>query len=473
MRRALQRASETVTVEHRAVRLSCTQGAVPRALRGTLFRNGPGRLERGDVHYNHPFDGDGMITRFAFDEGEVVYSNRFVRTRELEAEEEAGRVLYRGFGTNLPGGLLRNALRFRFKNAANTNVIAHGGRLLALWEGGWPHRLEPETLETLERFSFSGGLLNPFSRIERAIAPELPFSAHPSIDPETGEMFNFGIAYGARNRLLVYRISADDVLDEPRVVELDRMSFVHDFVLTPNWCVFFLPRVDFKVGRALLGLTTPVDSLSIQPEAPMTALLVPRRGGEPVRIELCSGFVFHFAHGYEDGTGRLVLDGMRMAGFPDLSDYDLLFSERGIPESMPRPFRFVLDPVKKISVIQSLSRHPAELPRVASDQGRGAHTAFWCTAAPPERPQPYLSALLRLEPEGCHATLRELYPDLPGEPVIVRDDDGQSWLLSLVYRAREHVSDLLILHPETLETQACLRLPHHVPPGFHGNWTPS
>ena len=61
----------------------------------------------------------------------------------------SGRMLYRGFGTNLPGGFFANALRMRFKNAANTSVVWHGGKLLALWEGGLPHRLDPTTLDTL------------------------------------------------------------------------------------------------------------------------------------------------------------------------------------------------------------------------------------------------------------------------------------------------------------------------------------
>lgn len=64
-------------------------------------------------------------------------------------EEAAGRILFRNFGMPIPGGILRNLLRLKFKNTANTSVVMPGGSLLALWEGGLPHRLDPETLETL------------------------------------------------------------------------------------------------------------------------------------------------------------------------------------------------------------------------------------------------------------------------------------------------------------------------------------
>ena len=138
--------------------LKVISGALPDGLRGTWIRNGPGLQGRGGFRYGHPFDGDGFVTRYAFGEDGVSYRGRYVLTRELLAEQAAGRPLYRGFGTNLPGGVWTNALRMRFKNAANTSVMAHAGRLFALWEGGWPHELDPETLETVERSSLDGAL---------------------------------------------------------------------------------------------------------------------------------------------------------------------------------------------------------------------------------------------------------------------------------------------------------------------------
>ena len=180
------------------------EGRIPEDLRGVLFRNGPGKQEAFGVPYTHPFDGDGMIFRFAFEGGRVHYRNRFVRTSHFLAENRAGRMLYRGFGTNLPGGLAKNLFRTTFKNAANTSVVRHGGVLLALWEGGLPHAVAEDTLATIGPYDFEGKLASPFSRIERAISPHLPFSAHPRICPRTGELFGFGTSYGPKNRLLLY-----------------------------------------------------------------------------------------------------------------------------------------------------------------------------------------------------------------------------------------------------------------------------
>jgi len=97
-------------------------------------------LRRGGAVYGHPFDGDGMLSRFAFSDQGIHCHNRFVRTNWFLEEEAAGPILYRSFRINKPGGFGRNLLRVRFKNAANTNVVFHGGKLPALWEGGLPHR---------------------------------------------------------------------------------------------------------------------------------------------------------------------------------------------------------------------------------------------------------------------------------------------------------------------------------------------
>lgn len=132
--------------------LDIVSGALPPALTGTLFRcvliinhescttphhsNGPGRFEVGaDAPYSHPYDGDGLVCAFTFSNGRAFFRSRFVRTPELHAELEAGRVLFRNaFATQRAGAAWANALDTYVKNTANTNVVCWGGRCLALFE---------------------------------------------------------------------------------------------------------------------------------------------------------------------------------------------------------------------------------------------------------------------------------------------------------------------------------------------------
>lgn len=453
--------------------LQLTEGRMPDALEGVLFRNGPGSLEMGPDRYTHPFDGDGMLVRFEIAGGRVRYRNRFVATRERLEELRHGRMRHRAFGTNIPGGLRRNALRMRFKNAANTNVVWHGGRLLALWEGGLPHAIDPATLGTIGRFDFDGALRpDRLALMDRLLTPELPFAAHPRIDPKTGDLYDFGTLMGASNRLVIYRIDRHGVLRERRFLALDTLPFVHDFVLTERHLVFFLPPVRFDIPRAVLGLESPVEALRHAKGEPTRILLVPRDGGPTRTIETRGGFVFHFANGFEEGD-RIMVDGARMSAFEggtiDVRDPEALRGQ-SIFEALPT--RFEIDLARGQVSDRSLGEHDVELPTIDVRRTTTEHSVFFSIARMPGDVAPLHHALARTHPGGGPPVLRSFAPDLPGEPIFVPRSpgapEGEGFLLSLVYRAVARRTDLVCLNASTLETVAVAALPHAIPPGFHG-----
>lgn len=474
---AYLRAAEPVLREFDDVELTCAEGEVPAELRGVLYRNGPGTNASFGVPYAHPFDGDGHVVRFAFEEGRVRYRNRFVRTRERVREAEAARPLYRSFGTNLPGGLRRNVMRLRFKNAANTSVVHHAGRLLALWEGGLPHRLDPQTLATVAREDFEGGLHNQGSLLERVLAPELPFSAHPKLDPETGDLHNFGTLLGRKPRLMLYRISARGDFDTPVALPLERLVFLHDFALTPRYRIFFLVPVAFRVAEALSGKLAPAEALEALEGIPTTILLVPRDGGTPLTIEASPCFLFHFAGAHDERDGRVVVVGMRMPTFPSAKVTRELFEGRAVDFPSAVPFRYLIDPKTRTVVETQLSDAPAELPTTDIVRAGTSLQQFWSIAGPSRATDPFLKHVQKFDLASGLSVTRDFSPDLPGEPLFVRSaggarGEGRRLVLTLVYRTREHRSDLYVLDADDLRTVCRLELPHHVPPGFHGTWLP-
>lgn len=449
-------------------------GALPRELRGVLYRNGPGRQEIFGVPYGHPFDGDGMVTRFELRHDGVHYRNRYVMTRELREETRAGRPLYRSFGTNLPGGLGRNAFRLRFKNAANTSVILHGGKLLALWEGGLPHRLDPEDLTTLERYDYEGALRNTRSLFDRVMSPELPFSAHPKVCPRTGELFNFGMALGLQSRLMLYRVGPQGRMDKAVGLPLSELSFVHDFVLTERHLVFFLPAVAFDVPRALAGLSTPVDSLRML-ERPTRILVIDRQMLAIVQeLETDPGFVFHFANGYETDRGEFVVDGYRLPRLPDGE------ATRDIVQGRNREFpratlvRTRFSGRDRRATTEELFSTPGELPSIDPRHTTRAHRVVFAAVTPLERSDPFLTQVGRFDVQARAARVRDFERDLVGEPVFVpRAPDapeGTGWLLVLCHAADADRAELRILDGESLDDVARYALPHSVPPGFHGTF---
>ena len=469
------RSNETVRDEVDTL-LHVAEGALPSGLRGVLYRNGPGKMEVYGTRYRHPFDGDGMVTRFAFDGESVRYRNRFVHTMEYDAEARAAKMLYRSFGTNLPGGLRRNFLRMHFKNAANTSVVLWAGKLLALWEGGLPHLLDPVTLETHGRYDFDGRLRNRSGLLSRVMTPELPFSAHPKLDLDTGELINFGTLMGATNRLVTYRVRPDGTMVAPSFTPLAALSFVHDFVLTRNYLAFFVSSVSFRIAATLAGVATPVGSLSATEDAPATLLLLPRDGRAPIHVPVRPGFVFHFANGYEDAAGRVVLDGMRMDTLPEASLVEALLDGREVNVPPARPTRYIVDPDRKTASERELSSGMAELPTIDPRHAGRDYRHFWAIAGQPDQTHPFYQRIVHFDHAGS-AIARDFAPDLPGEPVFVPTSpdapEGEGFVLSLVYRVHAHRSDLYVLRASDLGPVCRLELPHHVPGGFHGTWHPA
>ena len=69
--------------------------------------------------------------------------------------------------------------------------------------------------------------------------------------------------------------------------------------------------------------------------------------------------------------------------------------------------------------------------------------------------------------------------DATDEPIFVarREDaeEGEGYLISILYRAAENRSDLAVFRAEAVEEGpvALAELPHRIPHGFHGNWRPA
>lgn len=469
------RVNESVSDEYDDAKLELVEGELPTDLKGVLYRNGNGRFAHQGVWYDHLFDGDGMIARFEFDGTRVRYRNRYVRTREFMAEEKAGRMLHRSFGTNLPGGFLKNAFRMQFKNAANTSVVFHGGHLMAMWEGGWPHRIDPLTLETIDRYDYDGVLRNPFSWLDRQVAPEMPFSAHPKIHPDTGVLHNFGTVAGSKQRLVLYEVNPDGKARISQVVEMDDMTFSHDFVLTQSGHrILFLTPVAFDMPRALLGLASPAASIRVNREKPTLILIIDPSGNiHRLTTDFC--FVFHFVNGYQAEDGKLIVDGLMLDYFPDSATMKAYLNGDVAEDGTGARFtRYTIDLDTKQVTHQPLADYEGELPEVHPDRLGKPYRYTWGIGRPLTHNRPLADQLVKIDVRTGQGIHRGEDETLPSEPIVVprpgsrAEDDA--WLLYLLFDDRTQTTDLVVADAATLKTVARLRLPHNIPLGFHGMW---
>ena len=439
-------------------RIDEIDGAVPAALRGTLFRNGPGRNELAGQWLAHWFDGDGMIQAIRFTEDGIHYRNRHVETPNWRDESRAGRIVHRGFGKMRPGGVLANAFR-EPANVSNTSVVLADGRLLSLWEGGPPFELDPATLATRGLRDFGGAVK--------------AFSAHPRIDPDTGEIFNFGIDYGRRTTLTPYRLVRGGLTALPAVT-LPYPVMNHDFVLTGRHLVFCLGPILVHPVRFMLGLSSFDGALHWDPGKPTLILLVPRDGGAPRFIETDAFFQFHFANGYE-ADGAIVLDVARYPDFATIGQALRDYWRSDWPaEGMATLTRLTIDTGSgKVDSRAFAAGSSNEFPKFDPRRVGKPYRYAYIACNPAGRAKGLQQQVARVDLESGAVIRHDFGPHgYVGEPYFIPtaagEDDGV--VVTQLFDAATARSAIVGLDARDLAARPLFvaQLKHHVPYGLHG-----
>jgi carotenoid cleavage dioxygenase-like enzyme len=135
------------------------EGEIPKDLCGTFYRNGP-NPQFAPVGGHHWFAGDGMLHAFHIENGKVSYKNRWARTKKWLMENEAGRSLFSPLN---PMEQDPSVAGIETDGVANTNIVWHGDKLLALEEGHAPFELDPKTLESKGAWKFNEKLVGPMT----------------------------------------------------------------------------------------------------------------------------------------------------------------------------------------------------------------------------------------------------------------------------------------------------------------------
>lgn len=451
------------------------EGEIPRELQGTLFRNGPGILEIGGHQLQHPFDGDGMINAIAFKEGKAHFRSRFVRTEGYLAEQAAGKILYRGvFGTQKPGGWLANAFDLKLKDIANTQVLYWGGKLLALWEAASPHRLDPSTLETLGKETLNGLLQN-----------DAGFTAHPRIDLGDEEretrLVGFSLKPGLSTTLTIYELNQAGDVVEQQARSIPGFAFLHDFAITPNYCIFFQNPVSLNLIPYIVGLRGPGECLKFNSQQPTRIWIIPRDQAKQIQVlETDPCFVFHHANAFEQ-DGKIIVDSICYENFPAI-DHHLDFREIEFATLPPgQLWRYRLNLQSQTVERQLLEKRCCEFPYIHPQQMGQPYDQVYLAAAHQQEGNAPLQAILKL---NLKSDQREIWSAAPrgfvGEPIFVPrpqplgNVEAEGWVLTLVYDAAHHRTDVVILAADRINEGpvARLHLKHHIPYGLHGSFTP-
>ena len=259
------------------------RGRPPADFSGVLYRNGPAKFRRPGGAATHWFDGDGLIRRFAIQEGRATLSARFADTPKRRAEAAAEAMIVPGFGTR--GSAATQIATTDDANAANTSVMAPDGRLWALWEGGSALDMHPVSLA-------SAGFVTL-----RADLRAMPFSAHPRYEPD-GRVWNFGLGGG---RAVIWRLSRRGELESADVVDLPGPRYFHDFTATERSLVIVLQP--WVRERSALPL---IEGYAWRPDEGTQVLVIDK--ADPARrrvFELPTFSLFHLSDAWEERDGTI------------------------------------------------------------------------------------------------------------------------------------------------------------------------
>jgi len=434
--------------------LRLVHGRAPKGLAGTLFRNGPARFTRGDTRA-HWFDGDGLVRAFRIDgDGRAGLAARFVDTPKRRADAAAGAIATPGFGTRgLPTARVSGPDDL---NAANTSMLAVGGKLWALWEGGSPIAVDPASLATLGPVRLS---------------PEtagVPFLAHPRVEPD-GRVWNLGL-FG--ERAIVWRLSATGALESATPVELGRASYLHDFTATDRELVIVLqPWI-----REAFALPI-IDGLRWRPEQGTQVLVLDKDDLSKRRVyDLPPLAFFHLGDAWREADGTIRFDG---AFAPDVShvsgDIDRMVAGEPFSATPPHMALVALRPDGRAEITRTAT--VGEFPQNDRRRAGSRRSLTWHVTGD-ERPLPRGLAVTDWSRErsqtydfGTTQVVEEfLFTPRPGGTA---EDDG--WLVgttvNLAARATElHVFDAARL---TAGPVCSWRADVPLPAGFHGTFVPA
>ncbi len=439
-------------------------GDLPLWLSGTLVRNGPINFTIDGKRNAHWFDGLAMLHSFTFREGELFYTNKFLRTEAYKKVFREGRLDYAGFATDPCRSLFARLLSFFFPHErfdlhnANVNVASFAEQAVALTEIPLPVRFDIETLNTLGVFDYEDEL--PKESVWE--------SAHPHTDLRGHEIFNYLVAFGRVSHYELYRMAENRASRELIAkIEVDEPAYMHSFALTENYVVFS----EFPLCVKPLDLMTKgkpfIQNYSWVPERGTQFIVVDRKSGQVVgRFKSAPFFAFHHANAFER-EGELICD------IVCYDDNTVISELAHLEDRLQRRLeRFTLSLATGQISSSVLLRDSIEFPRINERYDGRPYRYLYLIDPREPLSQEDERKITKIDVES-----RELWSwsergCYPGEAIFVplpsseKEDEGV--VMSVIHDEKNRRSFLLILDGKDLKEIARAYCPHPIPEGLHG-----
>lgn len=439
------------------------EGQIPDNLQGALYRNGPGLFERGGRRKQHLLDGDGLVQRLSFDQGQVDYRAAFVQTPKFQQENKAGRYLYSTWSTRRPGGPLRNLWGGPVRSQAGVTVYPVGDSVYALDEVNPIFELDPVTLDTLGARNIGEGVPN--------------VKAHTKFDPVTGEWLLVGQGLGRASSLYAVTCSRAGQLTGQHRVDNQPMVYWHDFLITERYFIFVLHPCEIELFGMLAGMRSLIDSMRWRPEKGNRLVLLPRAGGEPRYFEAQGAFMWHALNAFQRGD-EVIADIVAYDN-PDhfIGDdallHTLMEGKMGNAKEAGKLRRYIINTgtgtLREEVLHEGNHDFPFVDPRVVGREHRVGYYAYSGLGG-------MQTGLKRLD---MHTGREQVFDYGPGthvgEPVFINRPGGrvdEGWLIAQCLDGTTQCTFFAVFNAQAVADGPIARiwLEHSVPLSFHGCW---
>ena len=451
------------------------RGTIPADLDGAFYRM------HGDFLYPPLFtddaslSADGYISMFRIKNGGVDYRGRYVRTPRFEAQRAARRQLYgyyRNPHTDDPS--VRDLENVAYRAAANTTPVVLAGKLYATKEDGPPFEIDPYTLETIGIEDFGGAWKSQ------------TFTAHPKIDPATGDMIAFGYeASGlASTDVFLCTIGKDGKIKSEMRFDVPHVTMLHDIAITDRHIILpgssaVTSRERLEQGKVHWGW---------DPTAGSYYGIIPR-DGDPRNIRWFRGpdrSIVHVANAWSEGDKVFldlpIADGNTWPFFADVHGGSFTMNPNRLK-------RLTFDLSADSDEVQEEFLFDQEVTSFTRiDERFTARPYRYTYVQYADREQPFDGKLPadqgRSQPNNSigkfDLEMRTLQSFFAGpthvtqEPVFVPRQgsvtEGDGYLLATVHNLAEMRAELVIVDAPTMTELARVLLPFRNPNQVHATW---
>jgi len=457
-----------IRVEYRVENLA-VEGKIPFEIDGCFFRATADPAHPPLISEDTMLSGDGMVSAFRISAGHVDFEIRYVCTPRYLAERAARRALfgaYRNPFTDDP------SVAGVDRTVANTTPVWHAGHLLMTKEDGLGYEVDPVSLDTIGRWDYGGKLRSQ------------TFTAHPKIDPVTGELFFFGYeAGGLCTRDVAYCIASNDGnLVSEQWFQAPYCALMHDFAISERYAIFPIFPTKSDYARLARGGAHWVH----EPEGEAWVGIMPRYGdvGQMRWFHTRKGSSsFHIMNAFdEEGIVHLDIHVLETNAFPFIRAASGIEKKPSEIRSQLVRWSFDMNHMED-RYHERVLGPPGDMPRVAAkDVGRRYRIGYYAIFDPDIGPPNVhgvigvgFNALLRLEVDtGSIQALALAADESVSEPVHIpaKDPAHEGWLAFVVDNHSSMSSALWFAEAENPGKGAVAKvvLPLRLRPQVHGTW---